>query len=173
MWNIVVATAMDQVQQEPTQFPFLTTARNVHSDVKRVEKQLKKENKKVSEMESRVTLLRRMAKHIIPTRDVNSFVSKQANLTSIRKTPCKRVVKTAMRAKLKDAKLATTAKRKERDALKKELSYRLRENRQGYKNFIEELRIDAAEHKKHMNSKNSKNSMTRKKRKKEGVIPED
>ena len=75
---------MEHAKQEPTLLPFSTTAHNVHSDAKRVEKQLRRENKKVSELESRVTLLKRMEKHSIPTRDVESFVTKQAKLTCIR-----------------------------------------------------------------------------------------
>ena len=83
----------------------LTTAHSVQSEAKEVERQLKRENKKISELESRVTLFRRMVKHNIPTRDVSSFVVKQLNLTSTTRAPCKKTLKAAMKAKLLDVKV--------------------------------------------------------------------
>ena len=74
----------------------------MQSEAKEVERQLKKENKKISELESRATLFRRMVKHNIPTRDVSSFVVKQSNLTSTTQAPCKKTIKAAMKAKLLD-----------------------------------------------------------------------
>ena len=133
----------------------LTTAHSVQSEAKEVERQLKRENKKISELESRVTLFRRMVKHNIPTRDVSSFVVKQLNLTSTTRAPCKKTIKAAMKAKLLDVKVATNLRKKERESLMKDLSYKLKNDRQKYNEIIENLKGDTVDYRRYLNSKNN------------------
>ena len=70
-----------------------TTVPIAHSEVLKVEKQLSKKCKTISEIDSKVSMFKKMVKHSVPTKDVDSFVRKQSNQTRTNIPPCKKTIK--------------------------------------------------------------------------------
>ena len=107
----------------------MPTVSRKHSDVKEVEKQLKRKNKALSELESKVKLFQRMIRNGVSTPDVESFLKKQTKLKTTKNKPSEALRKAAMRSKLDDIRAEIAVKKRERKNLKREWEHKLRKNR--------------------------------------------
>ena len=121
----------------------MPTVSREHSDVREVEKQLKRKNKALSELESKVKLFQRMIRNGVSTPDVDSFLRKQTKLKATKNKPSEALRKAAMRSKLDDIRAEIAVKKRERKNLKREWERKLRKNRDKIAERLVHIKQDA------------------------------
>ena len=133
-----------------------TTAPRVLSDCYAVEEQLGKTMMRLSEADSNIQMFSKMVSRGIATNDVRNFAKKQATNKKADGRLDKRVVKTSMKSKLKDACMTATKLRREKTGLCKQLSDCMKDDRWRYKRRLKALNQTAKEHRMRCDARNAR-----------------